>query len=151
MLLGIIIVVIALLGLIITCSFLITGILNRNKAKLRTSGIVFVSTFVGVIGLIYLSETFFQPKYKDEKDMVLIGIREASIGGIRLNLYKDKTFDLGTLDEIVFTGNYQVKNDTIALLSKDSLITLLIINDNEIIEVKKRKFGFLHIYKKGNL
>lgn len=84
---------------------------------------------------------------KEKRETVLIAVREASLGGIRLNLYSDKTFDLGTLRKIRWTGIYLVKNDTLCISAADSLVTSFVISDSTLLEIKNKwtKINFLEI------
>lgn len=61
---------------------------------------------------------------KVEKKAVLLADREAPLGWIYLEMYKDKTFKFtskGMRDDDVYLGNYNLKNDTLYFKYNDSI------------------------------
>jgi hypothetical protein len=62
---------------------------------------------------------------KEEKKAVLLADREAPLGWIYLKMYDDYTFDFisrGVLrDEDIYSGNYNIKRNTVYFKYKDSI------------------------------
>ena len=62
---------------------------------------------------------------KEEKKTVLLADREAPLGWIYLKMYDDYTFDFisrGALrDEDIYSGNYNIKSDTVYFKYNDSI------------------------------
>lgn len=62
---------------------------------------------------------------KEEKKAVLLADREAPIGWIYLEMFNDKTFNFiskgGLRGDDVYSGNFNLKNDTVYFKYKDSI------------------------------
>lgn len=62
---------------------------------------------------------------REERKAVLLADREAPLGWIYLKMYDDYTFDFilrGFLrDEDIYSGNYNIKSDTVYFKYKDSI------------------------------
>ncbi|CAD7797625.1 hypothetical protein CHRY9390_00200 [Chryseobacterium aquaeductus] len=62
---------------------------------------------------------------KEDKKPILLADREAPLGWIYLKMYDDYTFDFisrGAMrDEDVYSGNFNIKNDTVYFKYKDSI------------------------------
>jgi len=62
---------------------------------------------------------------KDKRKEVLLADREAPLGWIYLKIYDDKSFEFisqGMMrDKDVYTGNYELKNDTLYFKYSDSI------------------------------
>lgn len=77
------------------------------------------------IRLLYLCLILFITACKDERKEVLLADREAPLGWIYLKMYDDKSFEFisqGMMrDKDIYTGNYELKNDTLYFKYNDSI------------------------------
>lgn len=76
------------------------------------------------IRLLYLVLIIISCKKEDKKE-VLLADREAPLGWIYLKMYDDKSFEFisqGMMrDKDVYSGIYEIKNDTLYFKYKDSI------------------------------
>ncbi|UTX50186.1 hypothetical protein [Chryseobacterium sp. MA9] len=76
------------------------------------------------IRLLYLTLIVISCKKEDKKE-VLLADREAPLGWVYLKMYDDKSFEFisqGMMrDKDVYTGSYDLKNDTLYFKYKDSI------------------------------
>jgi hypothetical protein len=116
---SIIVILLMAVGLILTVIFLLGYLIKRRKARLRNAAISFASAALSLSLLIVAEELFFSYNSEDKKE-VLVASREASIGGIVLKLYEDKTFEIGGFREVKSIGTYYLKSDTLFITASDN-------------------------------
>ncbi|MFL9833808.1 hypothetical protein [Chryseobacterium terrae] len=77
------------------------------------------------IRFLYLCFVLITISCRNERKEVLLADREAPLGWIYLKIYDDKSFEFiskGMMrDNDVYTGNYELKNDTLYFRYKDSI------------------------------
>ncbi|CAM3895046.1 hypothetical protein POKO110462_23050 [Pontibacter korlensis] len=139
-------------GLILTLIFLLGFLIKRRKATLRNAAISFASAVLSLSLLIVAEELFFSYNSENKKE-VLVASREASIGGIVLKLYEDKTFEIGGFREVKSAGTYYLKSDTLFITASDNpkqkeyfTQSCFIMKEGYLEEVEDTGIGFLEIH-----
>ena len=132
---------VALVGILLTVTFLIIGLFGNRKIAIKRAALTFFSTiFFLIIAAVIERDTSI--KLKEEKEVVFIADREAPLGGISLILYADSTFKisnsgLSNSNNYELKGGYFLKRDTIFISSNDP--RKLLKNGNEAsFLIKKR-------------
>ena len=130
---------IIIVGTILTIYFFVVGLRDGKGFKKALLSLLGAFLMVNFLTFFDFIET------KTEKKKILIARREASLTGIELILYQNKTFDLGNLRKITKTGTYQIKNDTLVLSIYDTTFTSFKIKSNELLEIKNTGINWLGI------
>ena len=108
-------------------------------------------TIVGLSAIVLLLIVLFpDPLPKD--GMILSAVREASLGGVRLNLYQDRSFELVNVrGKPTSSGTFTLQGDTLTLtattgkIAKDFGQTSFIIEKGVLVEVQNTGINFLEI------
>ncbi len=150
---GLLILLVAFVGLITTLTFVVIAIFKKNSKNWKRSGISLATTTLAVIVLILVQETILYPPNPKTEQLLLSAYREAPIGGIWLGVYNDQTWQLGYSSvEITSEGTYEVAGDTITLIAYDGTTvigeaerTSFLIEPKYLVEVENSGIRSLEI------
>ncbi|QNF34319.1 hypothetical protein HUW51_16910 [Adhaeribacter swui] len=153
--------IVALVGILLTVTFLIIGLFRNRKRAIKRAALTFFSTILFLI-IAPAIERNTSTESKEEKEVVFIATREAPLGGISLILYADSTFKisnsgLANSNNYELKGGYSLKRDTIFIFSnaprkllKNGNKTSFLIKKNIIEDIGNSEIVFMDI-KENNL